>query len=133
MQASNCETFSHKVPSSMLDCVPTRGKTTQIGFSINYLRKVAMGSSACTLENTNLACYSCLEPESNKKRKDSLDWVLLVVGPQFPKILVPMLIQHTLNVNIKCTGKSEWLKLQYYLYVISFLEHWYILILLFWY
>ena len=30
-------------------------KTTQIGFSITYLQKVAIGSSTCSLEHTKLA------------------------------------------------------------------------------
>ena len=37
LKTSSCETFSHKVPSSMLDCNHTMGKTTQIVFSITYL------------------------------------------------------------------------------------------------
>ena len=41
--------------------------------------------------------------------------------------------QHTSNVNIKCMGKSEWSKQLYSLYLTIFLEHWCILILLFWY
>ena len=56
LKASSCEAFSHKVPSSMLDCVSTRGKTTQIGFSITYLWKVDMGGRNCTLGHTKLAC-----------------------------------------------------------------------------
>ena len=53
LKASSCEPFSHKVPSSMVDCVPpTRGKTTQIGLNITYLWKVAMGSYTCTLSRT---------------------------------------------------------------------------------
>ena len=81
--------------------------------------------------------YSSLAVTSHKKRKDSLegnlDRVLLAAELEFPKILVPRLPQHTWNVNIECAGKSEWSKQQYSLYVTSFLEHWYILILLFWY
>ena len=49
------------------------------------------------------------------------------------KILVPRLPQHTPNVNIECAGKSEWSKQLCSLYVTSFWEHWYNLILLFWY
>ena len=37
LKASSCETYSHKVPSSMLDCVHTREKTTHIGFSTTCL------------------------------------------------------------------------------------------------
>ena len=37
----------------MLDGVPTRGKRTQIEFSITYLWKVAMDTSTCTLEHTS--------------------------------------------------------------------------------
>ena len=74
---------------------------------------------------------------SHKKRKDSLevslDRVLLAAELEFPKILVPSLSQHASNVNIECVGKSEWSKKLYSLYVTSFLEHWCILILLFWY
>ena len=69
------------------------------------------------------------------KRKDSLegslDRVLYVAKLEFLKILVPRLPQHTSNVNIECTGKSEWSKQLYSLYLTSFLEHLYILILLF--
>ena len=69
----------------------------------------------------------------HKKRKDSLDRVLRAAELEFPKILVIRLPQYTSNVNIECAGKSEWPKQQYYLYMASFSEHWYILILLFWY
>ena len=37
LKTSSCETFSHKVPSSMLDCNHTMRTTTQSGFSITYL------------------------------------------------------------------------------------------------
>ena len=74
---------------------------------------------------------------SFKKRKDSLEGslnrVLLAAELEFPKILVSMLPHHTSNVNIKCAGKSVWSKQLYYLHVTSFLEHLYILILIFWY
>ena len=74
---------------------------------------------------------------SHKKWNDSLegslDRVLLAAELEFLKILVPRLPQHTSNVNIECAGKSEWSKQQCSLHVTSFLEHWYILILLFWY
>ena len=52
--AEGCEAFSHKVPSSTLDCVRTRRKITQIGFNITYLWKVAMGSINCTIERTGM-------------------------------------------------------------------------------
>ena len=72
---------------------------------------------------------------SHKKLKDSLegslDPVLIAAELKFSKILVPRLPQHTSNVNIEYAGKSEWSKQQYSFYVISFLEHCYILILLF--
>ena len=49
---------------------------------------------------------------SHKKRKDglkdSLDRVLFEAELDFPKILVPRLPQHTLNVKIECARKSEW-------------------------
>ena len=74
---------------------------------------------------------------SHKKRKDSLevslDRVLFAAELEFPKILVRRLPLHTSNVNIECAEKSEWSKQLYSLYVTSFLEHWYNLILLFWY
>ena len=35
----------------MLDCVDTRGKTTQIGFSTTYLWKVPMTGSTCTVKH----------------------------------------------------------------------------------
>ena len=74
---------------------------------------------------------------SHKKRKGSLEVslgrVLLSAALGFPKVLVPRLSQHTSDVNIECAGKSEWSKQLYSLYVTSFLEHWWILILLFWY
>ena len=64
---------------------------------------------------------------SHKKRKDSLegslDRVLLAPELEFQKILVPRLPQHASNVNTECAGKSEWSKLQYSLYMTSFLEH----------
>ena len=64
---------------------------------------------------------------SHKKRKDSLkgslDRVLFAAELEFPKILVPRLPQHTSNVNIQYTGKSEWSKQLYYLYGTSFLRH----------
>ena len=64
---------------------------------------------------------------SHKKRKDSvegsLDRELFAAEPEFLKILVPRLPQHTSDVNIECAGKSVWSKQLYYLYVTSFLEH----------
>ena len=64
---------------------------------------------------------------SHKKRKDnlkgSLDRVLFAAELEFPKILVPRLPQHTSNVNIQYTEKSEWSKQLYYLYGTSFLRH----------
>ena len=64
---------------------------------------------------------------SHKKRKasleGSLDRVLFEAELEFPKILVPRLPQHTSNVKTECTGKSEWSKQVYSLYVTSFLEH----------
>ena len=73
---------------------------------------------------------------SHKKRKNSLegslDRVLFGAELEFLKMLVPRLPQHAWNVNIECAGKSEWLKQLYSLYVTSFLVHFYILILLFW-
>ena len=60
-------------------------------------------------------------------------WVLFATKLEFLKILVHSLPQHTSNVNIECVGKSELSKQRYSLYATSFLEHWYILILLFWY
>ena len=60
---------------------------------------------------------------SHKKRKDSLDRVLLAAELEFAKILAPRLPQHTSDVNIKCATKSEWSKQQYSLYVTIFLEH----------
>ena len=60
---------------------------------------------------------------SQKKRKDSLEGtlvgVLFAAELEFPKILVPRLLQHTSNVNIETTGKSKQLQL---LFVSSFLE-----------
>ena len=83
---------------------------------------------------------------SHKKRKDlksslksakslegSLNRALFAAELEFPKILVPRLPQHTSYVNIECAGTSVWSKQLYYLHVISFLEHRYSLILLFWY
>ena len=74
---------------------------------------------------------------SHKKRKDSLegslDQVLFAAELEFPKILVPRLPQHKSSVNTEYAGKSEWSKNLYYLYGTSFLQHWYNLILLFWY
>ena len=81
--------------------------------------------------------YSSLAVTSHKKRKDSLegslDRVLLAAELEFPKILVPRLSQHTSDVNIECPGKPEWSEQLCSLYVTTFLEHWYISILLFWY
>ena len=78
----------------------------------------------------------CLN-HSHKKQKDSLEGslgqVLFVAELEFLKVLVPRLPQHTSNVNIDCGRKSEWSKQLYSLYLTSFLRHWYILILLFWY
>ena len=74
---------------------------------------------------------------SHKKRKTSLegslDRVLLATELEFPKILEPRLPQHTSDGNIECAGKSVWSKQLCYLHVTSLLEHWYILLLLFWY
>ena len=60
------------------------------------------------------------------KQKDSLegslDRVLLAAELEFPKMLVPRLLQHTSNVNIECARKSEWSKHQYCLYVTTFFE-----------
>ena len=68
-----------------------------------------------------------LPQHSHKKQKDSLedslDRVLLATEPEFPKILVPRLSQHTSDVNIECAGESDWSKQLYRLYVTSFLEH----------
>ena len=74
---------------------------------------------------------------SHQKPKDSLegslDRVSFGAELEFLKIQAPRLPQHTSNVNTECAGKSEWSKQLYSLYLTSFLEHWYILILLFWY
>ena len=64
---------------------------------------------------------------SHKKWKNrlevSLDRLLFAAELEFPKILVPRIPQHTSNVNIQYTGKSEWSKQLYYLYGTSFLRH----------
>ena len=64
---------------------------------------------------------------SHKKRKNSLegslDRILLVVELEFPKILVPMLPQHTSNVKTECARNSEWSIQLYSLYLTSFSEH----------
>ena len=64
---------------------------------------------------------------SHKKRKDSLeaslDRVLFAPELEFPEILVPRLPQLTSNVNNEYTGKSEWSKQLYSLYLTSFLEN----------
>ena len=103
------------------------------------LRK-KLRSCASTIFPVVLQMTMTLSPNinhSHKKRKNSLvgglDRVLFVTELDLPKILVPRLPWYTPNVNTECTGKSEWSKQLYYLYVTSFLEHWYILILLFWY
>ena len=87
-----------------------------------------------TLFRKYVCCYF---NHSHKKWKDSLedslDRVLFAAELEFPKILAPRLPQHASNVNIKCAGKSEWSKQLCSLYLASFLEHWYIIILLFWY
>ena len=75
---------------------------------------------------------------SHKKRKDSLesslDWVLFAAENDFPKILVPRLPQNTSIVNIECARKHKTtVYIVYILYVTSFLDYWYIFILLFWY
>ena len=61
------------------------------------------------------------------KRMDSLegslDRALFAAELEFPKIVVPRLLQLTSYINIRCVGKSEWSKQLYYLYVTSFLEH----------
>ena len=97
-------------------------------------------SVLCSLRNSVIINYIIIVLKlnlSHKKRKHSLegslDRVLFAAEFEFPKILVPRLPQHTSNVNIECAGKSEWSKQLYSLYVTSFLEHWYNLILLFWY
>ena len=58
---------------------------------------------------------------SYKKRKDnlerSLDRVLLAAELEFLKMLVLRPPQHTSKVNIECTGKLEWSKQQYSLYI----------------
>ena len=66
-------------------------------------------------------------------QEGSLDRDWFAAELEFPKILVPRIPQYTSNVNIKYARKSEWSKQLYYLYGTSFLQHWYILILLFWY
>ena len=75
--------------------------------------------------------------QSHKKSKDSLegsvDRLLLVARFELPKIPVPSLPQHISDVNIECPGKLESSKQLYFLHVTRLLEHWYILILLFWY
>ena len=74
---------------------------------------------------------------SHKKQTDilegSLDRVLFVAELEFPKVLVPRLPQNTSNVCIEYAGKSGWSKQLYSSYATSNFEHWYILILLFWY
>ena len=71
---------------------------------------------------------------SHKKRKysleGSLDRALFAAELGFPKILVPRPSQHTSNVSIECARKSEWSKQLYSSHVSSFLQYWYILILL---
>ena len=99
-----------------------------------HLSKVVL--SAITL--INMQCLWVPTPyHSHKKRKDSLevslDQVLFAAELEFPRMLVPRWPQHTSIKNTECAGKSEWSKRQYSLNVNSFLEHWYNLILLFWY
>ena len=76
--------------------------------------------------NMSLFTFEIMPQHIHKKRKDSLegslDRVLLAAELEFPKILVPRLPQHTSDVNIECTGKSEWSKQQCSLHVVSFLE-----------
>ena len=63
-------------------------------------------------------------PHSHKKLKDSLEGSLNRVSfaaeLEFPKMLVPMLPQHTSN---EYAGKLEWPKQLYCLYGASFLQH----------
>ena len=63
---------------------------------------------------------------SHKKRKDSLDRLLLAAELEFPMILVPRLSQRASDVTTECAGKSEQSKQLYSLYVTSLLEEWYI-------
>ena len=75
--------------------------------------------------------YIYFRHHSYKKRKDtlegSLDLVLFAAELKFPKILVPRLPQNISNVNVPESQNNC------IAYVTSFLEHWYVLILLFWY
>ena len=60
---------------------------------------------------------------SQTKRTDSLegslDRVLFAAEHEFPKILVPRLLQNTSNTDNECAKKQK----QLYFYVTSFLEH----------
>ena len=67
----------------------------------------------------SIFCFYQILYHSHKKRKESLDRVLLAAELEFPKKLVPRLPQHTSHLNTECAGKSKQL---YSLYVISFLE-----------
>ena len=49
----------------------------------------------------------CIVIGNGGSLEGSLDRVLFAAELEFPKILVPRLPQHTLNVNIECAGKSE--------------------------
>ena len=51
---------------------------------------------------------------SHKKQKNglegSLDRALFAAKLEFPKILIPRLIQHTSDVHIECAEKSRWVQ-----------------------
>ena len=119
------------MPISLYQSTCLHGKSSKV-----YVEAEAILTKRRSEPKLSKITWSHLE-YSHKKRKDSLevslDRVLLAAEFEFPKILVPSLSQHTSNVNTESVGKPEWSKQLYSLYVTSFLEPWYILILLFWY
>ena len=126
----------------------TNGKMEKLEFTTEFWIFSIFTRSSTFLTACWLSIFMLCQPDpsvlwldrsehSHKKRKDSLegslDRVLFVAELEFLTILVPRLPQHTSDVNTECAGKSEWSKQLYSLYLTSFLEHLYILILLFWY
>ena len=98
---------------------------------INYSHSFENQPAASFFKNNN-CCFS--DQDSHKKRKDSLegslDQVLLAAELEFPKIAVPRLLPYTSSVKTLIVPENQNICIPY---VASFLKHWYIFILLFWY
>ena len=79
--------------------------------SKDYVNFISTDSPVQMMSTQNNSQKSGRLRHSHKKRKDSLegslDRVLFAAELDFPKILVPRLLQNSSNVNIECARKSK--------------------------